>query len=583
MLDSITHEPFYVRDVVDLDRQGLHVGWTGHGGPFPDGMPLVLTGNWGFAVVTGQVFGTPSDLLERTTPEYWSSIAEQMAGDDVRFHDALGRLNGTFAGVVADARSGYCAIFTDRYGIQRLFHHHSSDGVFFATEAKAILAAVSATRHFDPVGLGEFLACGCTLGRRSLYRDIEVLPGAGFQRFTLHQSSPVHRYFDRSEWEQLQGQLTVPEATSRYIDAFAQTARRFLPASTSVAMSLTGGLDSRMVLAAAGAEPGRLPCYTFRGPYRDSYDVIVARHVAASADQPFHPITVGKDFIRDAPAYFERAVHLSDGYLGMSGAPELFANGVARTLGTVRLTGNYGSETLRGSRAVGVDAQRGTAAAPDLHGHIHEAGHSFRSIVASMPPLSFAVFHQAPHHGFGRLAVEASQVVPRSPFLDNDLLRVCYEAQRALDGTSIAIETLRESAPQLLDLPTDRGLLGSGGKVTRWMRRLHREMLFKGEYLASHGMPDAIARRRTLRALTGMERRLLGRHKFYHLRSLLRDSLEGYTRDLLSSANLPEWVDAGRVRELMDEHYSDRRNHTAILDILLTLTQAQRGLLARFM
>ena len=35
-------------------------------------------------------------------------------------------------------------------------------------------------------------------------------------------------------------------------------------------MSLTGGLDGRMILAWANLSPGILPCYTFGGTYRDS-------------------------------------------------------------------------------------------------------------------------------------------------------------------------------------------------------------------------------------------------------------------------------------------------------------------------
>ena len=45
-------------------------------------------------------------------------------------------------------------------------------------------------------------------------------------------------------------------------------------------MSLTGGLDSRMILAWAQAAPGSLPCYTFGGPYRDCADVRIARQLA---------------------------------------------------------------------------------------------------------------------------------------------------------------------------------------------------------------------------------------------------------------------------------------------------------------
>ncbi len=48
-------------------------------------------------------------------------------------------------------------------------------------------------------------------------------------------------------------------------------------------MSLTGGLDTRMIMAWHKAAPGSLPCYTFGGKYRECRDVIVARQVADAA------------------------------------------------------------------------------------------------------------------------------------------------------------------------------------------------------------------------------------------------------------------------------------------------------------
>ena len=51
-------------------------------------------------------------------------------------------------------------------------------------------------------------------------------------------------------------------------------------------MSLTGGLDTRMIMAWQKAKPGSLPCYTFGGMLRDCQDVIVAREVARTCEQP---------------------------------------------------------------------------------------------------------------------------------------------------------------------------------------------------------------------------------------------------------------------------------------------------------
>jgi len=48
-------------------------------------------------------------------------------------------------------------------------------------------------------------------------------------------------------------------------ETFARILPKYLGGANSVAMSLTGGLDGRMIMAWANPTPGALPCYTFGG------------------------------------------------------------------------------------------------------------------------------------------------------------------------------------------------------------------------------------------------------------------------------------------------------------------------------
>ena len=64
-------------------------------------------------------------------------------------------------------------------------------------------------------------------------------------------------------------------------------------------MSLTGGLDTRMIMAWQKAEPGSLPCYTFGGNAPRMSGRRVARQVARICKQPYQVIRPGEDFSRD--------------------------------------------------------------------------------------------------------------------------------------------------------------------------------------------------------------------------------------------------------------------------------------------
>ena len=67
-------------------------------------------------------------------------------------------------------------VFNDRYGMHRIYYHQAKDTVYFAAEAKAILAVRSELRRMDTRSLGEFVSCGAVLENRTVFEGIHVVP-----------------------------------------------------------------------------------------------------------------------------------------------------------------------------------------------------------------------------------------------------------------------------------------------------------------------------------------------------------------------------------------------------------------------
>jgi len=61
------------------------------------------------------------------------------------------------------------------------------------------------------------------------------------------------------------------------------------------------------------------------------------------------------------------------------------------------------------------------------HAELPAAAHAY-SEEAAGNQLSFIAFKQVPWHHYARLAVEQSQITIRSPFLDNDLVALAFQA-----------------------------------------------------------------------------------------------------------------------------------------------------------
>jgi asparagine synthase (glutamine-hydrolysing) len=485
--------------------------------------------------------------------------------------ETVRRIEGRCAGFVADQRASKCFLFNDRYGRERLFLHADGTRTFFSSEAKAILAVAPTTRAFDPIGLAEFVASGCTLGSRSLFRDIEVLePGmvVTFERAGVRR----RRFFNAEDLEE----LGLVEGT-QFLEGFAESLRaavdRSVKGSPAVAVSLTGGLDSRMIMASLDRRPGSVPCYTFGSMYRTTSDVAVAREVATRCGQPHRVIELGSEFLADFREHFRQSVYVSDGYLGLSGAAELYVNRQARSVAPARMTGNWGGELTRGVHAFKFRLPKGGFVNPELVQCMRESASAFSS--ATTHPVSRALFHQIPLQGYGRYAIERSQVVTRTPFLADEVIQWLYRAPSDVRGSMDTTAAVIGHRPELLAIPTDAGALG----VRRsGMRRLWRRAVTKAEYVTSHGAPDWVARLGSRLPPSLLDTRFLGVDKFYHFRYWMRRDLAGYVRDTLvrdSSVDLREWFDLSAVAMMVEDHIAGRANHTDAIDKLLTAAIAR--------
>lgn len=573
MLSSVHREPSYTTGIWMDETLGVYVGWVAREGSFSDQMPVHNKQGDTVIFFSGEEFtelGTEQDLDHgrKLSSEGLSYLCTHYA-EDPRFP---ANLNGRFHGLLADQKRGMVMIFNDRYGMHRLYYHESKEAFYFAAEAKAILAVRPELRNADPRGMGEFVSCGCVLENRSLFKYLYVLPSASAWVF---RNCSVERkaYFHAREWEN-QDSLQ-PEAYYRELrEVFAQGLPRYFKGTERVGMSLTGGLDTRMIMAWWKSAPRSLPCYSFGGMYRDCEDVVLARRVAEMCRQTHEVIHVAEEFLARFPQYAERSVHITDGCVDVSHAADLYVNERAAGIAPVRMTGNYGGEVLRRVRAFKpVDPAPGLFA-PEFLTQVAEAKATYAGVLQGHP-LSFAVFKQAPWHHYGLLSLEQSQISLRSPFLDNDFVKTVFRApQSACVNNDISLRLIADGDERLAQIRTDRGLMTAGkrGIRTSTLRRLI-DFTVKAEYAYDYGMPQWVARIDHVFSQLHLERLFLGRHKFYHYRVWYRDALSWYVREmLLDSRTLSRpYLQRKTVEALVQGHLRGDRNYTSEIHKLLTL------------
>ena len=579
MVEALQHESFYGAGTWVDESIGLYVGWVARKNSFSDGMPLRNDRGDVSLIFSGEEFPEPETKrrlkdrghrLDPGAPSYLVHLSEA----DPNFP---ANLNGRFHGLLADRTRGIATLFNDRYGMHRVYYHSSKEAFYFAAEAKAILAVRPELRSVEPRALGEFVACGCVLENRTLFEGIYVLPGASRWIFRNGSVEQKGTYFQSRDWEEQE--ILEPEKYYQELqEVFSRSIPRYFGGEERIGMSLTGGLDTRMIMAWHKSPLGSLPCYSFGGTYRECQDVVLARKVARICNQSHEVIEVGEEFLSRFPHYAERSVYLTDGCAGSVHAADLFVNEQAREIAPVRMTGNYGGEVLRRVRAFKPVEPLPGLFSEELMPHVRQAKKTYTRLL-EYHPLSFAVFRQAPWHHHGLLALEQTQLSLRSPFLDNDFVRAVFRAPAsACVNNAVSLRLIADGNPALMRIRTDRGWAGDRGVLASAVSRRILDFTAKAEYAYGDGMPQWLARIDHLFAPFPLARLFLGRHKFTHFRVWYRDGLSGYVREmLLDSKTLSRpYLERRSVEFVVNGNLNGNRNYTAAIHQLLTLELLHR-------
>ena len=373
-------------------------------------------------------------------------ISVHLYEEDPAFPESL---NGQFHGLVIDRTRQTAMLFNDRYGMHRIYYHEAKDAFYFAAEAKAILAVCPELRTADPRGLGELISCGCVLENRTLFQGIQLLPGASAWVFrNAAMRAEAHLTFSRVSGK-IRRSWTQDAYYQELRGALARNLPRFFNGKQPFGVALTGGLDTRVLMAWRNAPPQSVPCYTWGGTYRDSQDVLVARQVADVCQQSIQVVTVGKEFLSQFSRYAERSLYLTDVCVDVSRSPDLFVSEKAREIAPVKAVGTYGSEVLRHARMFKpVDPTPGLFR-PEMLSYVGQARATYQTLLRDHP-VTFVAFRQSPWQHYGILALEQTQLTVRSPFLDNEFVKTAYRAPQSVNGPpEVRLRLIADANPAL--------------------------------------------------------------------------------------------------------------------------------------
>lgn len=567
MVAALRHEPFYRVGTWINESLGVYVGWTAIEGSFAEFMPLHDHKRDLTLIFSGEAYGDRNTAEDSGGSQ--AAFLVRLAENDATFPS---HLDGLFHGLLADPVTGSVMLFNDRYGMHRLCYHESKEAFYFAAEAKAILAVRPELRVPSPQGLGEFLACSCVLENRTIFKDIAVIPAASRWFFSNGMLQRKENYFDPKEWES-QSPLDAESFYQGLRESLAKSLPGYFEGTQRTALALTGGMDTRVILAQHKPAAGSLPTYTFGSMFRDNRDVQLARKVADICAQTHQVITVGDEFLSRFPYYAERTVYLSEGGLDVYRASDLYVSERAREIAPAKVVGTYGSEIVRHAVMFKPMLPADGLFEGEMISNVRRAYDTYAA-VRNAHPVTFAAFRQSPWYHHGVLALEQTQLTVRSPFLANDFVAAVYRAPLSMPlDVDVRLRLIADGNPALRRIPSDRGVGGAYGPLTSTLVRAFFEFTFKAEYACDYGMPQWAARVNSKIAPLHLDRVFLGRHKFLHYRSWYQDTVANYVQEiLLDSRTLSRpFLDRKKVEAMVMGHVQGNRNATTAIHKLLTM------------
>ena len=242
--------------------------------------PVCQTQTGHIAYLDGEFFNRAALAQSATSdPEF---LVQAITGE----REQLNRIDGIFSGVVFDTHKNELHIITDRYGLRPLYWTRLGNRIAWASQTKAFLALPKFSPVIDPISRDMFFATGQLPPDHTWLKDVAPVPAATQMTFRISDGSLTQqRYWSWDEITPLARHHDQRELAHELGARFRTAVEQRTTPQTGLALS--GGLDSRAILAAM---PGAPETITFG--QSDSADVHIATQAASVKNAPHTVLSI---------------------------------------------------------------------------------------------------------------------------------------------------------------------------------------------------------------------------------------------------------------------------------------------------
>jgi Asparagine synthase (glutamine-hydrolyzing) len=176
----------------------------------------------------------------------------------------LKSIDGVYSAVIYDRPGKKLSLITDRYGLQHLYWVKTKDHFAWATEYKAFLAMPEFKPKVDKNSLNSFLEYGYFIEDKTCFENVSLIPPATILTLDLtNGKTSSTKYWSWGDIKKLQGTINEKEIEKEWGRLFTVAVERRCKPYEKTGVTLSGGLDSRAILAAMPSRGQKINAITF--------------------------------------------------------------------------------------------------------------------------------------------------------------------------------------------------------------------------------------------------------------------------------------------------------------------------------
>jgi asparagine synthase (glutamine-hydrolysing) len=264
-----------------------------------------------------------TELDERGTHAAGSAAATIAALYRHRGADIARHLKGSFFAVILDEERHSLLLIADRLGSYPVYWFHEGHQLTFASELRAALR-VHPSPALNPRAVADLFKFGFPMGDKTLAAGVEMVPAGSTLCYDLQTDTIRITRHDASLEDSFQPSgVSQTKYFEQLRESFDGTMKRATAGRHRYGISLSGGLDTRVLISALDRMDCRVSSFTLGG--RGCADEVIADQLARMARTKHKFVALDDQYLDDLLPTVERMVSLTDGMYVSHGFTEMLA------------------------------------------------------------------------------------------------------------------------------------------------------------------------------------------------------------------------------------------------------------------